>query len=271
MNFSKQKPLHLIASITILILVFTGIVRAETNWSIVPKFPATGIATPFDGQWSGELKVKMIDCPTKISATAEVKFGFMVLELWFDGDRGFMWGLINENAKITGHISSSPFLNAKVDFKFTNDAVTGTWVEGHCRGTIELTRQNTLGAETESQSASKSMPTVKVLKKQTNEGKALSSSKDSKISTKSSISESGALVRQSDANSQYKLGEKYFKGDGVLQDYVYAHMWLNIAASQGNEKAIKLRDTVTTLMTPSQIAEAQKLARECVRNNYKGC
>jgi len=28
---------------------------------------------------------------------------------------------------------------------------------------------------------------------------------------------------------------------------------------------------VAKLMTPAQIAEAQKLARECVRKKYKGC
>ena len=32
-----------------------------------------------------------------------------------------------------------------------------------------------------------------------------------------------------------------------------------------------LRDFVEQNMTPSQIAEAQKLARECVRKKYKGC
>jgi len=32
-----------------------------------------------------------------------------------------------------------------------------------------------------------------------------------------------------------------------------------------------LRDLVAKEMTPSQIQEAQRLARECVRKNYKGC
>ena len=39
-------------------------------------------------------------------------------------------------------------------------------------------------------------------------------------------------------------------------------MWLNLAAAQGHEKAIKLRDVVARLMTPDQIAEAQRLAKE---------
>ena len=63
----------------------------------------------------------------------------------------------------------------------------------------------------------------------------------------------------------------YYEGKGVPQDYVYAHMWANIAASGGQKNAVKFRNLVEEEMTPSQIAEAQKLARECVRKAYKDC
>ena len=63
----------------------------------------------------------------------------------------------------------------------------------------------------------------------------------------------------------------YGKGLGVPQDYVRAHMWINLSASAGDEDAIKNRDTVAKQMTPSQIEEAQKLARECAANNDKEC
>ena len=64
----------------------------------------------------------------------------------------------------------------------------------------------------------------------------------------------------------------YAKGQGVLQDYVYAHMWFNIAASSGKSKsASKNRDIIAKQMTPADISAAQKLARECVAKNYKGC
>ena len=63
----------------------------------------------------------------------------------------------------------------------------------------------------------------------------------------------------------------YGKGLGVPQDYVRAHMWINLSASAGDEDAIKNRDTVAKQMTPAQIAEAQKLARESAAKNYKGC
>jgi TPR repeat protein len=62
--------------------------------------------------------------------------------------------------------------------------------------------------------------------------------------------------------SQYRLGLAYAQGKGVVQDYVEAHKWLNLAAASGNSDAIKIRATVATLMTREQIAEAQRLARE---------
>jgi len=45
-------------------------------------------------------------------------------------------------------------------------------------------------------------------------------------------------------------------------DYVRAHMWFSLSAAQGDQDAAKYRDHVAKLMTPAQIAEAQKLARE---------
>ena len=62
------------------------------------------------------------------------------------------------------------------------------------------------------------------------------------------------------------------KGKGVVQDYIRAHMWFNIAASSGeSKKASKNRDIVAKRMTTSQIETAQELARECEKKNYKGC
>ena len=54
----------------------------------------------------------------------------------------------------------------------------------------------------------------------------------------------------------------YYHGQGVPQDYIQAHMWWNLAASQGNEWASRYRENLAKSMTPDQIAEARKLARE---------
>ena len=73
------------------------------------------------------------------------------------------------------------------------------------------------------------------------------------------------------ADAQGNLGVMYAFGTGVLKEYVYAHMWGNLAASNGSERGGKLRDNFVKKMTPADISIAQKLARECVKKNYKGC
>lgn len=71
------------------------------------------------------------------------------------------------------------------------------------------------------------------------------------------------------AEAQSNLGLMYELGQGVPQDFVQAHMWFNLAASRlpasgkvNRELAVKNRDAVAAKMTPAQIADAQKLARE---------
>ena len=54
----------------------------------------------------------------------------------------------------------------------------------------------------------------------------------------------------------------YRDGWEVPQDYVRAHMWCSLSAAQGHKKAAKLCDAVAKRMTPAQIAEAARLARE---------
>jgi TPR repeat protein len=71
-----------------------------------------------------------------------------------------------------------------------------------------------------------------------------------------------ALANQGDAGAQTNLGFMYSKGQGVPKDYVRAHLWLTLSAAQGDQAAARYRDYVAKLMTPAQIAESQKLARE---------
>jgi uncharacterized protein len=66
----------------------------------------------------------------------------------------------------------------------------------------------------------------------------------------------GHVLAQSD------LGTVYAKGQGVPQDYVSALMWYSLAAAKGLTDAAKERDVVAAQMTPAQIAEAQRMARE---------
>ncbi len=69
------------------------------------------------------------------------------------------------------------------------------------------------------------------------------------------------------AEAQYNLGVMHRVGQGVSQDYVQAHMWINLAMFRlgpglTRDQAVEGRDWVAERMTPAQIAEAQKLARE---------
>jgi TPR repeat protein len=54
----------------------------------------------------------------------------------------------------------------------------------------------------------------------------------------------------------------YANGQGIPQDHVSAHMWWDLSAARGDKDAAKNLDMVAAKMTPAQIAEAQRLARE---------
>jgi uncharacterized protein len=62
------------------------------------------------------------------------------------------------------------------------------------------------------------------------------------------------------ADAQYYLGILYAKGQGA--DFVQAYKWLDLSGGAGQQRCQKNRDTIAERMTPEQIAEAQKLARE---------
>ena len=69
-------------------------------------------------------------------------------------------------------------------------------------------------------------------------------------------------AEQGDATAQHNLGLMYAKGQGVAQNYIQAYMWETLAAAQGNDNASKGLEILEKQMTPDQIAEAQRLARE---------
>jgi TPR repeat protein len=54
----------------------------------------------------------------------------------------------------------------------------------------------------------------------------------------------------------------YAEGQGVPQDNVQAYMWFTLAGTAGDAANLKNRDLIAAKMTPDQIAEAQRLARE---------
>lgn len=64
-----------------------------------------------------------------------------------------------------------------------------------------------------------------------------------------------------DKRAMLALGRLYMRGLGAPQDYIEAHMWLNMAAARGEMAAAKERDALAEKMTPQQVATAQERAR----------
>ena len=79
------------------------------------------------------------------------------------------------------------------------------------------------------------------------------------------------LAGQGHVDAQYNLAVMYDNGKGVLQHNVRAHMWYNIAAANGAEKAGEWREKRAGLMTSADISKAQSMARECMSSKYKNC
>jgi hypothetical protein len=69
--------------------------------------------------------------------------------------------------------------------------------------------------------------------------------------------------------AQANLGVMYERGHGVRQDFVQAEMWFILSASfflaseaKSRGLVVKNRDQLARIMTPEQLAEARRLARE---------
>jgi TPR repeat protein len=68
--------------------------------------------------------------------------------------------------------------------------------------------------------------------------------------------------RRACENNATALGLMYAQGRGVLQDFIQAHMWYDLSAAHGEMRSAEARDALGKQMTPAQVAEAQRLARE---------
>jgi TPR repeat protein len=77
------------------------------------------------------------------------------------------------------------------------------------------------------------------------------------------------------AHAQFNLGVTYENGKGVLRDYAQAYLWFNLAAARAQDrdtrvKAAKWRDVVAEYLTSTQIAEAQRIARDWKPTGFTG-
>ncbi len=74
-------------------------------------------------------------------------------------------------------------------------------------------------------------------------------------------------AERGDFEAQIRLGNMYENGVGLPQDYVLSHMWFNLAATHlpaGPNSMLGAlnRDFIEKSLTPDQVAEAHRLARE---------
>ena len=76
------------------------------------------------------------------------------------------------------------------------------------------------------------------------------------------IAEWQRSAKAGDAKAMLALGRLYVSGEGVLQDYVQAYKWFNLAASRGEGVAVAERDALTAQMSLQERAEARNLALE---------
>ncbi|MFZ4807601.1 MAG: hypothetical protein ACOYLQ_10120 [Hyphomicrobiaceae bacterium] len=64
------------------------------------------------------------------------------------------------------------------------------------------------------------------------------------------------------ADVLFELGMRYCAGRGVAIDMIEAHKWFNLSAMRGNEAAKSYRLELAREMSRTDVAKAQRLARE---------
>ena len=67
---------------------------------------------------------------------------------------------------------------------------------------------------------------------------------------------------QGNTRAQFFVGRLYEKGQGVPQSDVTALSFYTLAAVNGDSRATSERNRLTVWMSPDQVAEAQRRARE---------
>ena len=82
-------------------------------------------------------------------------------------------------------------------------------------------------------------------------------------------------AEQGHAVAQSNLATMYYRGEGIRKDFVMAHMWKSIAASNADgERQLRYIEQLKELeknMAAKQITEARALAKKCTANKFKGC
>ncbi|MDF1722026.1 MAG: hypothetical protein P1U65_15250 [Minwuia sp.] len=68
-------------------------------------------------------------------------------------------------------------------------------------------------------------------------------------------------AERGEPTAQYLLGLFYATEDTGAEGLIQAHMWFNIAAVSGDDRARSERQEIADMMSAAEVAEAQKRAR----------
>ena len=78
-------------------------------------------------------------------------------------------------------------------------------------------------------------------------------------------------AENNNTDAQFNLGALYAKGQGVPQNLIKAYGWIYVPVLKGDAAAKDSLNKIAKLMSPKDIAIAEKLARDCLARNFKGC
>ena len=82
-----------------------------------------------------------------------------------------------------------------------------------------------------------------------------------------SLEQTKVKAERGDSVAQFDTGYAYSFGEGVLQDYKLAHMWLNIASANGVSHAAEGREQLAEMMSREDVDRAQDMAREWMKSH----
>ena len=85
------------------------------------------------------------------------------------------------------------------------------------------------------------------------------------------LNECVQMAKSGNSVAQYALGRLYERGEGLLQDFEAAYVWLNIAASNGFNGASDRRNIVGQALNSNQRQRASEWSKRCKESNYQDC
>ena len=77
-------------------------------------------------------------------------------------------------------------------------------------------------------------------------------------------------AKQGNAKAQYSLAVYYYLGGPVPVSYLRSYMWTNLSEYNGNELGF-WKETLTKVLTSTQIVNAQEMSIRCLESNYTDC